>query len=68
MLTRLLFTVDVLNLASHAIRALTISDWSNQDCEEFLDDMEREFKKVSKALDTYSRQDCETGVKRRMAD
>jgi hypothetical protein len=51
-----------------ATRALTISDWSHQDCEEFLDDLEREFKKVNKALDTYSPQDCEPGVKRRMAD
>jgi hypothetical protein len=31
-------------------------------------DLEREFKKVNKALDTYSLQDCEPGVKRRMAD
>jgi hypothetical protein len=30
--------------------------------------LEREFKKVNKALDTYSPQDCEPGVKRRMAD
>jgi hypothetical protein len=61
-------TQDAINLASHATRALTISDWSHQDCEEFLDDLEREFKKVNKALDTYSPQDCEPGVKRRMAD
>ncbi len=61
-------TQNAINLASQATRALTISDWSHQDCEEFLDDLEREFKKVSKALDTYSPQDCEPGVKRRMAD
>jgi hypothetical protein len=47
-----------LNLASQATRALTISDWSYQDCEEFLDDLEREFKKVNKALDTHSPMDC----------
>ncbi len=61
-------TQNAINLASQATRALTISDWSHQDCEEFLDDLEREFKKVNKALDTYSPQDCEAGVKRRMAD
>ncbi len=44
---------NAINLASQATRALTISDWSHQDCEEFLDDLEREFKKVSKALDTH---------------
>jgi hypothetical protein len=49
-------------------RVLTISDWSHQDCEEFLDDLEREFKKVNKALDTHSPMDCEPGVKRRLAD
>jgi hypothetical protein len=59
---------NAINLASQATRALTISDWSHQDCEEFLDDLEREFKKVNKALDTYSPLDCEPGVKRRMAD
>ncbi len=59
---------NAINLASQATRALTISDWSHQDCEEFLDDLEREFRKVNKALDTYSPQDCEPGVKRRMAD
>jgi hypothetical protein len=45
---------NAINLASQATKALTISDWSHQDCEEFLDDLEREFKKVNKALDTYS--------------
>jgi hypothetical protein len=61
---------NAINLASQATRALTntISDWSHQDCKEFLDDLEREFRKVNKALDTYSPQDCEPGVKRRMAD
>jgi hypothetical protein len=58
---------NAINLASQATRALTISDWSYQDCEEFLDDLEREFKKVNKALDTHSPMDCEPGVKR-MAD
>jgi hypothetical protein len=61
-------TQNAINLASQDTRALTISDWSHQDCEEFLDDLERGFKKVNKALDTYSSQDCEPGVKRRMAD
>jgi hypothetical protein len=59
---------NAINLASQATRALTIIDWSHQDCEEFLDDLEREFKKVNKALDIYSPLDCEPGVKRRMAD
>jgi hypothetical protein len=59
---------NAINLASQATRALTISDWSHQDCKEFLDDLEREFRKVNKALDTYSPQDCEPGVMRRMAD
>ncbi len=59
---------NAINLASQATRALTISDWSHQDCEEFLDDLEREFRKVNKALDTYTLLDCEPGVKRRMAD
>jgi hypothetical protein len=61
-------TQNAINLASQATRALTISDWSHQDCEEFLEDLEKEFKKVSKALDTYSPQDCEPAVKRKMAD
>ncbi len=59
---------NAINLASQATRVLTISDWSHQDCEEFLDDLEREFKKVNKALDTHSPMDCEPGVKRRLAD
>jgi hypothetical protein len=59
---------NAINLASQATRALTIGDWSYQDCEEFLDDLEGEFKKVNKALDTYSPMDCQPGVKRRMAD
>jgi hypothetical protein len=45
-----------------------IGDWSRQDCEEFLDDLEKEFKKVNKELDTYPLMDCEPGVKRKMAD
>jgi hypothetical protein len=43
-------------------------DWSYQDCEEFLDDLEREFKKVNKELDIHPLMDCEPGVKRKMAD
>jgi hypothetical protein len=61
-------TQNAINLASQATRALTIGDWSRQDCEEFLDDLEKEFKKVNKELDTYSLMDCEPGVKRKMAD
>jgi hypothetical protein len=45
-------TQNAINLASQATRALTIGDWSRQDCEEFLDDLEKEFKKVNKELDT----------------
>jgi hypothetical protein len=59
---------NAINLASQATRALTIGDWSYQDCEEFLDDLEREFKKVNKELDTHSPMDCEPRVKRKMAD
>jgi hypothetical protein len=59
---------NAINLASQATRALTIGNWSRQDCEEFLDDLEREFKKVNKELDTYPLLDCEHGVKRKMAD
>jgi hypothetical protein len=36
-------TQNAINLSSQATRALTIGDWSRQDCEEFLDDLEREF-------------------------
>jgi len=42
--------------------------WSRQDCEEFLDDLEREFKKVNKELDTYPSMDCEPKVKKGLAD
>ncbi len=59
---------NAFNLAFQATRALTIGDWSYQDCEEFLDDLEREFKKVNKELDTHPPMDCEPGVKRKMAD
>jgi hypothetical protein len=61
-------TQNAINLASQATRALTISDWSRQDCEEFLDDLEKEFKKVNKELNTYPLIDCEPGVKLKMAD
>jgi hypothetical protein len=61
-------TQNAINLASQATRALTIGNWSRQDCEEFLDDLEREFKKVNKELDTYPLMDGEPGVKRKMAD
>jgi hypothetical protein len=37
---------NAINLASQATRALTISDWSHQDCKEFLEDLEREFRKI----------------------
>jgi hypothetical protein len=59
---------NAINLASQATRALTIGDWSRQDCEEFLDDLEREFKKVNKELDVHPLMDCEPGVKWKMAD
>ncbi len=60
-------TQNAINLASQATRALTIGDWSRQDCEEFLDDLEKEFKKVNKELDTYPLVDCEPGVTRKMS-
>jgi hypothetical protein len=59
---------NAINLASHATRALTIANWSYQDCEEFLDNLEREFKKVNKELDIHPLIDCEPGIKRKMAD
>jgi hypothetical protein len=59
---------NAINLASQATRALTIRDWSYQDCKEFLDDLEREFKKVNKELDIHPPMDCEPRVKRKMAD
>jgi hypothetical protein len=59
---------NAINLASQATRALTISDWLPQDCEEFLEDMEKEFRKVKKALDSYSPQECEAAVKKRMSE
>jgi hypothetical protein len=59
---------NAINLASQATRALTIGDWSHQDCEEFLDDLEREFKKVNRELDIHPLMDCEPGVKQKMAD
>jgi hypothetical protein len=59
---------NAINLASQATRALTISDWSPQDCKEFLEDMDKEFRKVNKALDTYSPQECEPAVKKRMSE
>jgi hypothetical protein len=59
---------NAINLASQATRVHTISDWSHQDCEEFLEDLEKEFNKMIRALDTYSPQECEPAVKRKMAD
>jgi hypothetical protein len=59
---------NAINLASQAARALTISDWSPQDCEEFLEDVEKEFGKVNKSLDTHSPQECEPAVKRKMSE
>ncbi len=47
---------NAINLASQAIRTLTIGDWSRQDCKEFLDE------------DIHPLMDCEPGVKRKMAD
>jgi hypothetical protein len=61
-------TQNAINLASQATRSLTIGDWSRQDCEEFLDDLEMEFKKVNRELDIHPLMDCEPGVKRKMAD
>ncbi len=61
-------TQNAINLASQATRALTIGDRSYQDCEEFLDNLEREFKKVNKELDIHPLMDCEPWVKRKMAD
>ncbi len=61
-------TQNAINLASQANRALTVGDWLRQDCEEFLDDLERELKKVNKELDTYPSIDCEPKVKKGLAD
>jgi hypothetical protein len=45
---------NAINLASQATRMLTINDWSLQECEEFLEDVDNEFRKARKAVDTYS--------------
>jgi hypothetical protein len=45
---------NAINLASQATKTLTINDWSPVDCKEFLEDLEKEFKKARKLLDTYS--------------
>jgi hypothetical protein len=59
---------NAINLASQAKKILTITDWSPQDCEEFLEDMEKEFRKVRKALDTYTPQECDVVVKKRASE
>jgi hypothetical protein len=38
------------------------------DCEEFLEEMEKEFRKARKALDTYSLQECDAAVKKRISE
>ncbi len=43
---------NAFNLASQTTMMLTINDWLPQDCEEFLEDVDKEFRKVLKALDT----------------
>jgi hypothetical protein len=40
---------NAISLASQATRILTIIHWSPQDCEEFLEDMVKEFRKARKA-------------------
>ncbi len=40
---------NAISLASQAMRILTIIHWSPQDCEEFLEDMDKEFMKIRKA-------------------
>ncbi len=47
---------------------LTISDCAPQNCEEFLEDMEKEFRKVNKAQDIHSPQECEAAVKKKMSE
>jgi hypothetical protein len=59
---------NAINLVSQATRALTISDWSPQDCDEFLEDMEKEFWKANKALDPHFPQECEPAVKKKMSE
>jgi hypothetical protein len=39
-----------INLASQATRVLTISGWSHQDCEEFLEDLEKEFQEGEQGI------------------
>jgi L-rhamnose isomerase len=59
---------NAINLVSQASRILTINDWSPHDCKEFLEDMEKEFRKVRKALDTYSPQECDAAAKKRIME
>ncbi len=57
---------NAIKLASQAMRILNVSGWSPQDCAEFLENMEEEFRK---ALDTYSPQECDAdaAVKKRIS-
>jgi len=41
---------NAINLASQATKALTISGWSHQDCEEFLEDLEKEFQEGEQGI------------------
>jgi hypothetical protein len=55
------------NLASMVFRFLIMDDWSGRDCEEFLEDMHREFDRVLGVLGTYTTQECDGTVNKMIA-
>jgi hypothetical protein len=46
---------------------LAMDDWSGRDCEEFLEDMHREFDRAIGVLGTYTTQECDAKVNKRIA-
>jgi hypothetical protein len=55
------------NLASPVSRLLIMDDWSGRDCEEFVEDMRREFDRAIGVLGTYTTQECDAKVNKRTA-
>jgi hypothetical protein len=53
---------NAINLASQDTRALTIRDWLPVDCEKFLEDLEKKFKKERKSIDIYLPQESYSAV------
>ena len=54
-------------LASQVSRHLTISDWSLQDCEEFMEDLDKEAGRARKMLLAHLPQDCDAATRKRIA-